>query len=455
MTRPDEMIATDDHPKGNYYAQLEDGRILSVDDGAFRTSEDGGLTWSEPSERRDSDGGPVGQTAMSLLSLSGNKVGLLTNPRPPGDGHVLFWRSEDGGETWSAPVRATPPGTSTYVVSTDVVMRTSSGRIIVPCYVALGKERDAADRLPTMWGKLINGQWAPVSGHYSDPRFTAVYVAYSDDEGRTWRRNEDGELLIVLDWSAIIHLRQRGERRRSGARPPADDAAHGTRDASTRPGRSDDGTTWSRPEPTSLAASTTPAYVASLPHPGHLLCVWNQHSEEEIKRGYTRSRLSAAVSRNGGSVWEFFQNVESWHEETRVEPGPDPARPSGRVRLRAGHAGGGAGDGAHSLPITADSPWDWRITYPRVNVMGDRVFVQYGYSRYSEHETRAEHLVETGQRLKILPITWFYGGKEPADNPFLPSSSFVLSGSREAFTSPRPSPVKREGKITLTPALSR
>ena len=82
----------------------------------------------------------------------------------------------------------------------------------------------------------------------------------------------------------------------------------------------------------------------------------------------------------------------------------------------------------HIHSITADSPWDWRITYPRVNVMGDRVFVQYGYSRYSEHETRAEHLVEKGQRLKILPITWFYGGKQPADNPFLPSSSFVLSG---------------------------
>ena len=38
--------------------------------------------------------------------------------------------------------------------------------------------------------------------------------------------------------------------------------------------------------------------------------------------GYFRTRLSSAVSRNGGSVWEFFQNVESIHEETRVEPGP-------------------------------------------------------------------------------------------------------------------------------------
>ncbi len=426
MTRPDEMLAMDDDPKGNYYAQFEDGRVLSVDDGAFRTSEDGGLTWSKPSERRDTDGCPVGQRAMSLLSLSGNNVGLITNPRPPGDGHVLFWRSEDGGETWSAPVRATPPGTGTYVVSTDVVMRTSSGRIIVPAYVSLGKERDPADRLPTMWGKMINGQWVPVSGHYSDPRFTAVYVAYSDDEGRTWRRNEDGELLIALDWGAKFSF--------------VNEASV----AEVSPGRllmmlrtglgrlyrawsDDDGTTWSRPEPTSLAASTTPAYVASLPHPGHLLVVWNQHSEEEIKQGYTRSRLSAAVSRNGGSVWEFFQNVESWHEETRVEPGPiRPVRPA-EYDFEPGMPAAER-EAKHILPITTDGPWYWRITYPKVNVMRDRVFVQYGYSRYSEHETRAEYLVETGQRLKILPITWFYGGKEPADNPFLPSSSFVLSG---------------------------
>ncbi len=427
MTRPDEMIAMVDQPEGNYYAQLEDGRILSVADDGFRTSEDGGLTWSEPSRRRDADGGPVGPGAMSLLSLSGNKVGLVANPRPPGDGHVLFWRSEDGGETWSSPVRATPPGTSTYVVSTDVVMRTSSGRIIVPCYVALGKERDAADRLPTMWGKLINGQWAPVSGHYSDPRFTAVYVAYSDDEGRTWRRNEDGELLIALDWSAIYTFVNEAS---------VAEVAPGRLLMMLRTGlgrlyqawSGDDGATWSRPEPTSLAASTTPAYVASLPHPGHLLVVWNQHSEEEIKRGYTRSRLSAAVSRNGGSVWEFFQNVESWHEETRVEPGPiRPVRPA-EYDFEPGMPAAER-EPEHILSLTKDdSSWDWRITYPRVNVMGDRVFVQYGCSRYSEHETRAEYKVEKGQRLKILPVTWFYGGKEPADNPNLPSSEFVLSG---------------------------
>ena len=363
---------------------------------------------------------------MSLLSLSGNRVGLATNPRPPGDCHVLFRRSEDGGETWSSPVRATPPGTSSYLVSTDVVMRTASGRIIVPCYVTLGKERDPSDRLPTMWGKLINGQWTPASGHYSDPRFTAVYVAYSDDDGRTWRRNEDGELVLLLDWSATFSFVNEAT---------VAEVAPGRLMMMLRTGlgrlyqawSTDDGSTWSRPEPTSLAASTTPAYLASLPHPGHLLVVWNQHSEREIKQGYTRSRLSAAVSRNGGSVWEFFQNVESWHEETRVEPGPiRPVRPA-EFDFEPGMPAGER-EAEHIRPMTTDSPWLWRITYPRVNVMGDRVFVQYGCSRYSQHETRAEYAVEKGQRLKILPLTWFYGGKQPADNPNLPSSEFVLSG---------------------------
>lgn len=58
----------------------------------------------------------------------------------------------------------------------------------------------------------------------------------------------------------------------------------------------DNGETWSRLQSTALAPSTAPAQI--------------------------RTRISSAISRNGGSVWKFFQNVESMHEETHVEPGP-------------------------------------------------------------------------------------------------------------------------------------
>ena len=66
----------------------------------------------------------------------------------------------------------------------------------------------------------------------------------------------------------------------------------------------DNGETWSRLQPTSLASSTVPAQIRTLTN-GHLLAVWNQESEEEIKQGYNRTRISSAISRNGGSVGVF------------------------------------------------------------------------------------------------------------------------------------------------------
>ena len=54
------------------------------------------------------------------------------------------------------------------------------------------------------------------------------------------------------------------------------------------------------------------------------------------------------------------------------------------------------------------------------------MLITYPYRTYEEHETRAEMtqvgFSESGrtEKLKVLPLSWFYGGKEPADNPFLP-----------------------------------
>ena len=57
--------------------------------------------------------------------------------------------------------------------------------------------------------------------------------------------------------------------------------------------------------------------------------------------------------------------------------------------------------------------------------MEDRVLITHTYSYYEEHPTRAEMILSSqkeggfNQKLKVLPLTWFYGGKEPADNPVL------------------------------------
>lgn len=330
---------------------------------------------------------------------------------------LVFWRSSDGGQTWETPVRITPPGLASHAYQ-DVLLRTSTGRLVLPVYIAIGQRSGPDDRVLPASGKLVNNQWVSTAAHFFDPRLSAVYVCFSDDDGRTWQRNEDGELLILLDWNATFSYVNE---------PSVTEVEPGRLLMIMRTGlgrlfqswSDDNGTTWTRPQPTSLAASPAPAQIRRLPT-GHLLCVWNQESADEVKQGYNRTRISAAVSRNGGSVWEFFQNVESLLEGTRVEPGPiEPLRPAeyhfppglpaperdtGQVRGAAVHG---------------------RWSYPSVCVLPDRVLIAHTYSVYEEHPTRAELVLSSrkegacNQKLKVLPLSWFYGGKEPADSPFL------------------------------------
>jgi hypothetical protein len=182
----------------------------------------------------------------------------------------------------------------------------------------------------------------------------------------------------------------------------------------------DNGETWSRPQPTALAATTTPSQIRRLPN-GHLLIVWNQESEEEVKRGSNRTRLSAAISRNGGSVWEFFQNIESLLPGTRVEPGPIHAvRPEEVYRLPGQPAL--VRDPQYVQSVEAHGRW----AYPSVFVMKDRVLVAYTYGWFEKVPDKAQLVVSSqkpgkkiNQKQVVLPLKWFYGGKEPAPNPQL------------------------------------
>ena len=180
----------------------------------------------------------------------------------------------------------------------------------------------------------------------------------------------------------------------------------------------DNGETWPKPQPTSLASSTCPAALRTLPN-GHLLCVWNQEGEQEIRQGLIRVRVSTAISRDGGRVWEFFQNLVSYNDVTRVEPGPiRPVRPE-EAYLSAGQ------------PVLERDPQfihggstRHRCSYPSCHVLEDRVIVTHTYSEFNEDPAVATliHKSKEGgpnQHQKVLPLTWFYGGKQPADNPFL------------------------------------
>ncbi len=431
MTLPEQVLAVHETNYGHCssFVQLDDGRILHVGGGDFTTSEDGGITWSKAVRRNDTNGNPVSGSEISLVKLSGkNSIGLAARilEEPTGTSYAcpaesyffLFWRSDDNGETWRPPIRMTAPGIRTAGYQ-DTFLRTASGRIILPVFVTIGQRGSGPGDQPSpSSGKLVNNQFVPTAGHFFDPGFSAVYIVYSDDDGETWHRNHDGELMILHDWNCMFSYVNESS---------VTEVSPGKLLMFMRNGlgrlfqawSNDNGETWTRPQPSSLASPTAPAQIRTLPN-GHLLVVWTQESPEEIRRGFGRTRISSAISRNGGSIWEFFQNVESMHETTRVEPGPiEPVRPAEQY-FKPGLPAAER-EAEHVIGVDFHGRW----SYPSVFVMQDRVLIAHTYAVFEEHPTRAELTYGSGgktsfnQKLKVLPLKWFYGGKEPCDSPWL------------------------------------
>lgn len=419
MTRPDQVLAVHEQRYGHSvgWVQLHDGTVLMSGGGEFRTSSDLGITWSPPFLGTDNAGNAVSGSA--LVPLSDNGVGMVSRQDPPKEAgtryetRLQFRRSADGGKTWSSPVTVNPHGPGATLWQ-DMLLRTSSGRIILPVYCGLGQGTSHLEGTPHVGG-FVNGNFVTTDAHFYDPHFGASFVFYSDDDGTTWHRNRGGELLIVLEQAARLE---------PTFEPSVTEVSPGKllMIMRTRLGRyfqawsDDDGESWSRPQPTQLAGTHAPAQVRKLPGSGHLLCVFTQQSEEEVLKGFVRTRLSSAVSRNGGGLWEHFQNVESIHERTHCEPGPIRVlRPGGGYPMGEIGAVESNPDTVVPLPVGYG-----RWSYPSVLVLADRVLISH---TYSYHDDRGLRQNANGSRLKVLPLSWFYGGRDPYDNPTLSSLS--------------------------------
>ena len=388
------------------FVGLNDGRLVYVmGSGVDKTyiSQDGGQSWQEQGALHYVDGSEIKDFhAPNLMRLKSGRIGMVYSASEP-DQHwagLLFARSDDETKTWSKPIRLSEPHLDHVALEHDAAIVTSSGRMVVPVYRGLGRRDFVPDKKHFFAVALLGDEWSLAGSHGFEPTPEISWVYYSDDEGQTWHRNANGEMMITLDYEAGGNW--------SAEEPVIVEYApkHLLMLYRTPLGRlfqswsKDDGSNWTMPRPTALAASRAPAALKRIPGTNDLLVVWNQASGDEIQRGLLRHRLSAAISQDGGASWKRHKNISCIDQDDRSYIEPSPIRyyraESFSPRLPLNHC--------------------W-ATYPAVTFCKDRVVLTY-------IEVRKRMLVagdlenpvrnENKQYAMTLPISWLY---EKAGSP--------------------------------------
>ena len=368
--------------------ELKDGSLLANNG---RVSRDNGRTWTNPR--------PFGEGANGNR-FSRLKSGALLLSSSENDPTMRMWISADEGKTWT-DVQNFPRitgGPNCY----GGIQQLSSGRLMTVC---------SADFNPKFPGHFYEdvqaqGSWKGkpyrIEGHQHLPEIYMSFVVYSDDEGKTWQMAEGyyKTPLALFGW-----FDSQGIVNGNGGHWSFGEVSL----AETQPGRllafgrsevgrivytlsTDNGISWHAPLPSELPNSGSPPYLARIPKTGDLLCVWNQVSHEEIRRGYRRGRLSAAISEDGGSTWGHFKTLE-------LSAGIDnlsrilPEYPISMVRARQ---------------YVGELPEGFTyFHYAKIAFSGDNVLLMY--LRGAPINGIAEQNLDDQRNvLRIYPLEWFY-----------------------------------------------
>ncbi|MFH0962921.1 MAG: sialidase family protein [Planctomycetota bacterium] len=368
-----------------------DGRIMMIGDGKILYSSDKGQTWSEPEKTSVGVGYVIRLNSGLLGGISG--------------GH--FHVSADDGKTWEQRGSYSVGGAAggPYV---NVLMQTKSGRIILPVRWCGGAGHNGLYDASMSWGTL-NGKLTPVEGHAHYPEPDNGHVFYSDNEGGTWNRSEGGILIwhkegyggmwpcdepsLIEGRNGDVYLFMRTTlgrlyAARSGA---SDYVNHAGERHTNAPGERFD-----HPQPTELACSYSPPTMARIPETGDWLVIFNQVSGDEMRGSYRRGRLSSAISDDDGKTWKHFRTIDAvvLPPTGKVEPDPEPQMTRG-------------------LDYVGVLPDDYgSVSYATVSVVGDTAFVIWDRT-----VVRRRPGDVAGRRLRVLPLSWFYGEEPELTGP--------------------------------------
>ena len=342
-----------------------------------KVSEDAGVTWSQ-SFHLQGPGEYEAAEDPALMWLPSGKLGFtyFVRMKELHDGYEgpailsFFRKSDDAGVTWSEPRLMNPPGVNITVVWWDRLRLSQSGRILT----------------------TANSWWRDLCFEREDQQNRSnVFVLYSDDEGETWQHSRG---LAV----------ECGDGHKDASEACVEQFSDGSWIMTIRnpTGRAfisrstDDGATWSTPEPAALAASNSPIIVRCIPETDDLLTIWCQASNQEILNGHTRHRLSTAISKDKGNTWTHFRNLESQDTRTYVEPEPPAQMPLARRK-----------DLKVAWPSLTSEETDYELTdskyvncaYPAILFFDGLALVTYDAGGFG---------VESGLKLRRMPIEWFY-----------------------------------------------
>ncbi len=379
--------------------QRADGRLMlaqgnglfeSVDRTVCRISEDGGASWGRAQRLRC----PIGIGGM--VRLQSGALAIYGRKSRRGEDY-FFCSSKDDGKTWSTPVSI--PVHGDFRPMFHSMIQLESGRLILAGYCESTELNCSADDLLPLtsgaWG-WWRGARLSREGHRT-PEMGICKTYYSDDVGRTWHGCRGG----MFGWFNPQGIPDGMGCNTDVYEPTVAETNDGRllMFARSKRGRIvqcyslDEGETWLAMQPTELSSAQAPPMLVHIPGTGDLLCVWNQVSAEEIRRGMPRSRLSAAISRDSGQSWSHFKTIvycEGMAEVGAIAPQfPIP----GNVRGDPGP--GHVPDGYMSFD------------YPNVDIVGDKVFLRYT-RQWPIMCGKGKAEITGDGVMRIYPVKWFY-----------------------------------------------
>ena len=388
---------------------IDETRLLLVGDGPAGNptgyiSEDAGVSWGEPFRFMQS-GKPFEGTPMKvgITRLDSGDLGTVyfkeeTFPHTANYKTRGFYysTSSDDGRTWTEGIPMDMPREFDLDKGAGHVLwggftQLSTGRLIEPAYWFFGGRypEENPDTPPPVTATIGGHVMKRVAdGHSYEGAMAGCYTYYSDDMGETWTRctgsiivwplpNEDNQggfgattepvIIELKDGRVMMVVR-------------------------TTVGRlyqsysEDGGEHWTQGKPTDLASGEVPCWLSRLKTTGDLLVIWNQLSHEEIKKGYSRGRLSVAISKDEGNTWENHRTVEcsaGLDDIDRIEPVP-----AQHVRAQL------------DLGVL---PTDFtRSHYPQLALVHGKVDMMYSHDRVVDGKFVRQC------KLKVVPEEWFY-----------------------------------------------